>query len=170
MSWDAIGALGEVIGALAVVVSLIYVGAQLRQSNALSKASAIHTNNAFYADVFSVIATDGELASIYQKATEGQELDPGEFARYTAFLRMYFAMLEDTYEQQKSGLYEVDLDSKDIIEFLAPEYSKLLVSRQSREWLRREANLIFAPDVHERFLRFLTVDESDSPEHTPSSE
>ena len=33
MDWDAIGAIGEVIGATAVVATLFYFGIQIRQNN-----------------------------------------------------------------------------------------------------------------------------------------
>ncbi len=36
MNWDAIAAVGETIGALAVVASLIYVATQIRQANRIS--------------------------------------------------------------------------------------------------------------------------------------
>ena len=32
MDWDAIGALGELIGAVAVVATLVYLSSQLRQN------------------------------------------------------------------------------------------------------------------------------------------
>ncbi len=35
MNWEAIGAIGEIAGALAVVASLIYLATQIRQSNKL---------------------------------------------------------------------------------------------------------------------------------------
>lgn len=34
MNWDAIGAIAEVVGVIAVVLSLIYVGFQVRQNTA----------------------------------------------------------------------------------------------------------------------------------------
>jgi len=37
MNWDAIGAVGEVVGAVAVVVTLLYVARQIRQANAQSQ-------------------------------------------------------------------------------------------------------------------------------------
>ena len=40
MNWDAIGAIGEVIGAVAVFVTLIYLAYQLRQNNILLKEQA----------------------------------------------------------------------------------------------------------------------------------
>lgn len=33
MNWDAIGAIGEVVGALAVVISLVYLALQIRQNS-----------------------------------------------------------------------------------------------------------------------------------------
>jgi hypothetical protein len=40
VSWDAIGAIGELIGALVVVISVVYLAIQLRQSNLHAEASA----------------------------------------------------------------------------------------------------------------------------------
>ncbi len=40
MSWDAIGAIGELIGSLVVVVSVVYLAIQLRQSNKHAEASS----------------------------------------------------------------------------------------------------------------------------------
>ena len=43
MNWDAISAIAEVLGAIAVVVSLIYVASQIKQSNAQAQGEA-HSN------------------------------------------------------------------------------------------------------------------------------
>lgn len=40
MNWDAIGAVAELVGATAVVASLLYLAVQVRQSAAVSRASA----------------------------------------------------------------------------------------------------------------------------------
>jgi len=40
MHWEAIGAIGEVVGAAAVVATLIYLARQVRQSNAVAAAQA----------------------------------------------------------------------------------------------------------------------------------
>ena len=39
MNWDAVGALGEVIGALAVIGTLIYLGRQVSHSVGLTRTS-----------------------------------------------------------------------------------------------------------------------------------
>ncbi len=40
MSWEALGAFGEVAGALAVIASLLFVGYQLRQGQSIERANA----------------------------------------------------------------------------------------------------------------------------------
>ncbi len=42
MNWDAIGAVGEIVGALAVVVSLVYLAIQVRRQNRESSMLAMH--------------------------------------------------------------------------------------------------------------------------------
>ena len=42
MNWDAAGAIGEIVGALAVVMSLIYLASQIRIQNREAKISSVH--------------------------------------------------------------------------------------------------------------------------------
>ena len=50
MNWDAIGAIGNIIGAFAVVVSLIYLAIQIRTQNKQSKLSAFHVQGITVSD------------------------------------------------------------------------------------------------------------------------
>jgi hypothetical protein len=40
MNWEAIGAVGEIVGALAVVVTLAYLAIQIRQTNRIARAES----------------------------------------------------------------------------------------------------------------------------------
>ncbi len=40
MNWEAIGAVGEIVGALAVVLSLIYLAIQVRQNSNMARAES----------------------------------------------------------------------------------------------------------------------------------
>ena len=42
MNWEAISAVGEILGALAVVVSLLYLAAQIRQNSRAMKGASTH--------------------------------------------------------------------------------------------------------------------------------
>ena len=41
MNWEAIGAVGETVGALAVLVTLVYLAVQIRQNTKAVQAAAV---------------------------------------------------------------------------------------------------------------------------------
>jgi len=41
MNWDAIGAIGEILGAIGVVGSLVYLAAQIRKSDQTARADSL---------------------------------------------------------------------------------------------------------------------------------
>ena len=50
MNWTAIGAVGEIFGALAVFLSLIYLATQIRQSNNQARSEALRIATVAWAD------------------------------------------------------------------------------------------------------------------------
>ena len=87
MSWDAIGAVAELIGAIAVIVSIVYLAAQVRQTRLQLQAQAEDniTSRAFeaYSPVY-----EGDNAAIFRKGLE----TPLELNEDDAFL---FKLLMD---------------------------------------------------------------------------
>ena len=88
----------------------------------------------------SQIAMNADLAQIYRKATDGEELGPVESVRYTAYLSAFFAFIEEFHLLHRSGVYEEDLGDGDAIEFFAPTVRRLLdvLSRFAGGWKSRE--------------------------------
>jgi len=41
MNWDALGAAGEIMGSLGVLITLVYLAIQVKQNNAYTKAPAL---------------------------------------------------------------------------------------------------------------------------------
>ena len=64
MNWDALGAIGEIVGAVAVVVTLIYVARQIHQENAQTQASARYSFIKAYGEMNTSITNSKEVASI----------------------------------------------------------------------------------------------------------
>ena len=48
MNWDAIGAIGEVVGALAVFITLGYLAVQIRQNTKAVRATALEQRGRIY--------------------------------------------------------------------------------------------------------------------------
>ena len=63
MNWDAVGAIGEVVGAVAVVVTLLYVGRQIHQANVQTQARARYSFIEAYGEMNTSISSNREVAS-----------------------------------------------------------------------------------------------------------
>ena len=159
MSWEGISTIAEVVGAIAVVVSLIYLGLQVNHGNKLSRANSFYGINNQFASVFSQLASDAELVRICCAAADGEVLSKEEFARYTAYLCTYFAFLENAFVQIQSGLFSVELGTDDITEFMVPQYKKYLTSEQSIEWWKTEGKGVFSPEFHKSVSRHMRIDD-----------
>ena len=61
MNWDAIGAVGEVLGALVVIGSLIYLSRQIRQNTDLGRAAAQREVNTAFNTVVYNLNSDPEI-------------------------------------------------------------------------------------------------------------
>jgi hypothetical protein len=61
VSWDAIGAIGEIVGALAVVISLLYLSGQVRHNNRLAKNSSLQSVLQSEMNFASIIIEHAEL-------------------------------------------------------------------------------------------------------------
>ena len=70
MDWSAVGAIGEVFGAVAVVLSLIYVAAQVRQNTSALRSSATAGAIASIRDWNRDLIADPALARIFRKGVE----------------------------------------------------------------------------------------------------
>lgn len=78
MNWGALGAIGEVFGAIAVVITLIYLSKQLREH---TKSLHIQSLNVSFEEYNSLVgelqALDG-IGTAYRKNLLGEELTPEE--------------------------------------------------------------------------------------------
>lgn len=64
MNWEAVGAIGEVAGAIAVVVTLVYLALQIRHSTQATRIAAYHQAQEQLWSVGAAVSTDPELARI----------------------------------------------------------------------------------------------------------
>ncbi len=107
MNWEAIGAIGEVLGAVGVIITLAYLAVQMRQSNRLAKRAAVQGVLAGRAEMNRFIASHPDLNELIWKGMESpHELDESEWRRFTlAFstvIRHYEAIFFDSQEGLRS--------------------------------------------------------------------
>ena len=70
MNWDAVGALGELIGAGAVVVSLVYLAVQIRGQNIETRTAGMHAVSAGFRDSIGSLAEIPHVARVWIKSNE----------------------------------------------------------------------------------------------------
>ena len=105
--------LGEIIAVLGVVLSLSFVGLQLRQSTIASKAAAYQELGIATTELILSLAADGELSAIYeQAATSGIEgidsMSELDLVRAISWTRANLRLYETVYLQVQQGLLEPD--------------------------------------------------------------
>jgi hypothetical protein len=179
MNWDAIGAIGEITGAVAVVSTLIILILQIRQStkatlesNQLERAVAIDRHSESVARWRGRITENEDLSKIWVKARKDDQLTEVELLRinnlwieFTNTQRSNFVRAETVGEQglAEQAILALAVEStnsqifRDLwtgiipwIEVSSPRFVKLVQARQ--EFLDKEADPVYksVPLMHQQ--------------------
>src|SRR4051812_18708330 len=106
MTWEAWTAIGQLISALGVIASLIFVGIQVRQSVRAARATA------FQSMVSSIIQTnmtaiaDPALLDLIDRGGKGAQLNPSEYPRYVIFVLTAARLAQSAHHQMRLGLLD----------------------------------------------------------------
>ena len=104
MNWEAISAVSEIVGAIAVVISLIYVATQIRQNTKMMRSGAKQsltetTQNLIYKAI--------DNSEEWVKLTTGDEpATPEEDTRMSLLVRATLRGFESQCYQYEAGLLE----------------------------------------------------------------
>jgi hypothetical protein len=104
MNWDAIGALGEIIGAAAVFISLLYLAIQIRQSTALARTQ-YHTNSVSIFAPFS----DWKSANprVFREGmTDFENLNADDRVNLDSILTLFVLTFKDVLEAYERGFVD----------------------------------------------------------------
>ena len=113
MNWDAIGAVGETIGALAVLVTLVYLALQLRVQNQVAKAQ-MHQQRADSVVPLASMLTQSEESTNLCFGVVSGDINVAELSKVELFqAKLLFsplrANLENTYDQYVRGYISEEL-------------------------------------------------------------
>ena len=111
MKWEAIGAIGEVAGALAVVATLIYLAGQIR-SNAKATESQVHASlSAEMERLTTAMAQDDFLSEAMLKAQQHSTLDAKETLRLGWWFAGFMRVCESHFIQTHLKATQLDLET-----------------------------------------------------------
>ena len=105
MSLEQASFLAQIISAVAVVASLIFVGVQLGQANKVARAASSQAHSAMYHSLItSLINDDLGFATIWRKAlADLDSLSEDELVRFFAFASAFFRFFEAARVQWLRG-------------------------------------------------------------------
>lgn len=110
MNWEAMGAIGEVVGAVGVIVSLLYLALQIRQSSNVTRSATRQAISTTQIELVMRIAENPDLRATIGRwyedgSTPMQDDDICDFMLRRAMLRAY----ENQYHQFKYGTFDADM-------------------------------------------------------------
>ena len=104
MNWDAIGAIAEMLAAFGVIISLIFVGVQVRKGSAESRAA---TKQATTDTEIHMVSTFARYPEIWNKVQTGQPLaDVVETRQAILLFNMLMIDYENRYHQYQAGYFD----------------------------------------------------------------
>ena len=104
MNWDAIGAIGEVVGAAGVIITLGYLAVQIRQNTASLRAAAVQALTEASASFNDLLASDADLARIILSgAGDPDSLQLEERPRFGFALLALLRRVENIQRQTHQG-------------------------------------------------------------------
>ena len=102
LNWDAIAAIGEILGAIAVVATLLYLSKQIRQNSMAVQVSAEQWNR-----WSEILASSHDLAEIVARGNRSYiDLPDADSLRYGAYAQMFF----DNAESYRTLVQDHDVD------------------------------------------------------------
>lgn len=109
MSLEQLANIGELVGGIAVVASLIYLAIQIRQNTKIVKGATLSTNTQNWSNLIAN-ATQPEMAEAHVAGTLGREdIDIKQFTQFFYFCRILFVAFEDQYYQFRHGTMDEEI-------------------------------------------------------------
>ncbi len=106
MNWEAIGAVGEIVGAIAVVATIIYLAFQMRQNTTAIQLNTAHSVTEELQEMFSLLASDQSLSEIFVQAAQGTDLSGSDRVRYYTFMHNFVRVYENAFLQNRPNVVD----------------------------------------------------------------
>jgi len=104
---DALGNIGDFVGGIAVIITLIYLAVQVRQNTRSTRLAAMQTAMLAAQNVGTLPAQDRDLARVVRVGlTRPDELTEDEYQQFRYFLMSMLRVHEDMFVQHRAGVVD----------------------------------------------------------------
>lgn len=95
MNWEAISAIGQIVGAIAVVATLLYLSRDIRDNSRSLAVSALRDTTEQWNHWGALVAQSADLAEIVERGNKSlSDLTGAEALRYGAYVQSFFDIAE----------------------------------------------------------------------------
>jgi hypothetical protein len=145
MTLQDLANLGEVIGAIAVIVSLIYLAVQIRENTQAMRRAATQDIHRSLNDQTRCLVESPDLAALYFKASQRpEELTGEERFRFQFLLAYVLSNFELAIEYYREGLLGDDM-IEGYVKGIRPLFENPVVA----EWWEAEGQGLFSPELRD---------------------
>lgn len=110
MNWEAIGAISEAIGVIGVIVSLIYLANQVKQSNHAAQAATVDQITGRFIDWMYTNAREPGLRKHFMGGVSSlMEAPDDEVMEFYAAVQSLFKIIEEIQYQRLKGFIDDDV-------------------------------------------------------------
>jgi hypothetical protein len=160
MNWEAIGAVGEVLGAAAVVATLGYLAVQIRQNSRAVKNSAAQSLLSEANESLRVASSHPTTArAVILGQTLFDELSEGEKAQFITWIFAWMRTIEQAYLQYVQGYID-----EEIWEGHKAHHMQLVHAPAVKEWWSHRSH--FFSKTFQNYMNELAALKADAPTPT----
>ena len=107
MNWEMLSAIGQVVAAIGVIPSLIYLGVQIRDQNKERRRAGINILTAQWSDLVRTGQESREFAAFFLRGIRSFEsLDAPDKLRFSSFFTRYIRNCEGMFVYYRDGALE----------------------------------------------------------------
>lgn len=114
MDIQTLGNLGEFVGSIAVLATLVYLSIQTRQSNKVARQQSNSDILNRRQELQLLLTQDDNLNEIISKGLSQEELTSFEAQRFTSYFMTYLHHTQDAYLQYEAGLISKEFWESDL--------------------------------------------------------
>jgi hypothetical protein len=130
VNWEALGAIANVLTAVGVIATLIYLAIQIRQNTKAVRSSSIQNLVQSFSTTAQAAVENEYIIPLLLKANSGTDsLTEEERARLHFWFIMTFRRFEGVYFQRDLGIVDAD-----VIDGFERSHIAILASKSAQEW------------------------------------
>ena len=110
MNWDAISAIAEMLSAVAVVVSLVYLASQVKANTRQARGDAARDLAVLVSEISLAVASSRDVGSLLLRGGGNYDsLDALDQVRFRSLMNAFFRGMEQQFQLRREGAVDDDV-------------------------------------------------------------